>query len=160
MKRLTAQGYAVVVKEAEAFTEEQKEKLWNLKLVGDHCPQVLNTTVFMIGRNFSLQSGKEHRNLRFEQLTLVEAIATEPEKLLYNSFGEKNNQGGLKHRSVKPKRIEHYANNDIPERCSVNLYKKYVARCPTGVSGSFYLAPKRKSWMEIKVTESTCFLGN
>ena len=36
MKPLTVQGYGVVVNEAEAFTEEQEEKLWNLKLLGDH----------------------------------------------------------------------------------------------------------------------------
>ena len=60
--------------------------------------------VFRIGRIFSLQSGKEHRNLRFEQLTSVEASATEPEKLLYNLFGEKNNQGGLETSLSKAKK--------------------------------------------------------
>ena len=96
MKRLTAQGYGVDVKEAQAFTEEQEEKLWNLKLLGCHSAQ---------------RSGKEHKNLRFEQFTLNEGNEIEPEKFVFNSFGEKNNQGGLKHWSIKTKRIEHYANN-------------------------------------------------
>ena len=104
MKRLIAQGSGVVVKEADAFTEDQVKKLWNLKLLGDHSPQVLlDTMMFMIWRNFSLRSGKEHRNLQFQLLTLVEARATEPEKPLYNSFSEKSNQGDLKHLSLKPK---------------------------------------------------------
>jgi hypothetical protein len=65
MKRLTAH-----VKEAQAFTEEREEKLWNLKLLGCHSAQVLlDTMVFLIGRTFALRSGKEHRNLRFEQFT-------------------------------------------------------------------------------------------
>lgn len=145
MKRLTTLGYGIDVRQAEAFTEEQEEKLWSLKLLGDYSAKVLlDTMVFLIGRNFALRSGKEHRNLRFEQFTLIEASGGEPEKLVFNSFGEKNNQGGLKHRSIKPKKIEHYANEDVVERCLVKVYKKYVARCPTGVSGSFYLAPKRK----------------
>jgi hypothetical protein len=82
MKRFTAQGYGVDVKEAQAFTEEQEEKLWNLKLLGCHSAQ---------------RSGKEHKNLRFEQFTLNEGNEIEPEKFVFNSFGEKNNQGGLKH---------------------------------------------------------------
>ena len=145
MKRLTGEGYGSIVKEAEAFTEEQEEKLWTLKLLGDHSAQVLlDTMVFLIGKNFALRSGKEHRSLRFDQLTLVEATEAEPEKLVFSSFGEKNNQGGLKHRSVKTKRVEHYANEDIRERCLVYMYKTYMARCPKGISGTFYLAPKRK----------------
>ena len=98
IKRLTAQEHGIVVKVVE-------EKLWNLKLLGDHSPQVLlDTMVFMIGRNFSLRDGKDHRNLHFEQLTLVEDSATKPKKLLYNSFGEKNSQGGLKHLLSKGKK--------------------------------------------------------
>ena len=46
----------------------------------------------------------------FFLLTLEPANEKEPEKLIYVPFGEKNNLGGLKHRSFKQKRIEHYAN--------------------------------------------------
>ena len=42
---MTAQGYGVVVKEAEAFIEEEEEKLWNLKLLSDHSPQVILYTM-------------------------------------------------------------------------------------------------------------------
>ena len=80
------------------------------------------TMVFLIGKNFSFRSGKEHRSLKFSQLRLEPASGNEPEKLIYTSFGEKNNLGGLKHRTFKRKRIEHYANDTCPERCMVNLY--------------------------------------
>jgi len=66
---------------------------WALKLLGSHSPQVLlDTMVFLIGNNFSLRSGKEHRSLQFNQLTLYSSAKDEPEKLVYSSFGEKNNQ--------------------------------------------------------------------
>ena len=91
--------------------EDQEQKLWNLGLLGEDSPSVLlNTMVFLIGKNFSLRSGREHHNLKFSQLKLVPGTDREPEKLVYVSFEEKNNLGGLKHRNVRQKRIEHYAN--------------------------------------------------
>jgi hypothetical protein len=145
MKRLTGMGVGATVKQAEAFSEDQEETLWRMNLLGDHSPQVLlNTMVFLIGKNFSLRSGKEHRNLRFNQFNLVPESAEEPEKLVYSSFGEKNNLGGLKHRSFKGKRVEHYVNNEMPQRCTVHIYKKYVAKCPKSSSEAFYLSPRRK----------------
>ena len=63
------------VKEARVFAEDQENKLWNEGILGDQSPQVLlDTTVFLIGKQFALRSGKEYRSLRFSQLTLVEVI--------------------------------------------------------------------------------------
>ena len=147
MKRLTALGVGANIKEAQSFTEEQEEKLWSMRLLWDHSPTVLlNTLVFMIGRNFALGSGQEHRDLKFSQLKLEPATESESEKLIYLSYGEKNNLGGIKHRRVRQKRVEHYANPSSEERCMVQLYKKYIARCPQGVQDKymFYLSPRRK----------------
>ena len=108
LKRLTGLGVGANVKQAAAFTEDQEEKLWNLNLLGAHSPSMfLKTMVFLIGKNFALRRGKEHRSLKFSQLTVGPACGNEPEKLVHVSFGEKNNLGGLKHRAVKRKRIEH-----------------------------------------------------
>ena len=110
MKRLTGQGVGANVKQAQAFSEADEDKLWTSKLLGDHTASVLlNTMVFLIGKNFALRSGREHRLLNV-LLTLEPACGTEPEKLVYVSFGEKNNLGGLKHRNMKRKRVEHYIN--------------------------------------------------
>ena len=147
MKRLTGLGVGSDVKQAQPFTEEEEEKLWRLGVLGSDSARVLlDTLVFLIGKNFSLRSGQEHRRLRFSQLTLVEGKGNEEEKLIYCSFGEKNNLGGLKHRGVKAKRIEHYANRDRPERCLVALYKKYLAKCPKAAmeKDSFYVSARRK----------------
>ena len=113
---------------AQAFSEAQEDKLWNSKLLGDHTGSVLlNTMVFLIGKNFALRSAREHRNLKFSQLTLEPACGKEPEKLVCVSFGEKNNLGGLKHRNMKRERVEDYVNEDCPGRCLGRLYKKYLS---------------------------------
>ena len=38
MKRLTGTGIGSNVKEAQAFSEDEKNKLWNLGLLGDSSP--------------------------------------------------------------------------------------------------------------------------
>lgn len=147
MKRLTSLGVGAEVKQAAPISEDEENRLWDMKLLGDQSAKTLSKTmVFLIGKNFGLRSGKEHRSLKFSQFTLVPASEKEPEKLIYVSFGEKNNPGGLRHRKVKRKRIEHYASENVPERCLVRLYKTYVKRCPTEAitKDSFYVAPRRK----------------
>ena len=96
MKRLTALGVGSNIKEGQALSEDEENKLWKLRLFGDSSLRaLLDTVVFLIGKNFSLRNGKENPNLKFNQLTLEPANDKEPEKLVYVSFGEKNNQGGL-----------------------------------------------------------------
>ena len=70
--------------------------------------------VFLIGMYFSLRSGREQGKLKFSQLTLGPGRDRELEKLVYVSFGEKNNFGGLKLSNVRQKRIEYYANDKEP----------------------------------------------
>ena len=61
MKRLTRAGVGSSVKEAQPFSEEEENKLWDLELLGDNSAKVLlNTMVFLMGKNFALRSGKEH----------------------------------------------------------------------------------------------------
>ena len=118
-----------------------------LEVLGNGSADVLlNTTVFLIGKNFALRSGQEHRELKLSQMRVMEASEKEPEKLVYQSFGEKNNSGGLNHRGVKRKVIEHYRNEYMPEKCLVLLYKKYISKCPKSAlkKDVFYLTPKRK----------------
>ena len=63
MKRLTNIGVSSTVKQGEPLREDQEQKLWNLGLFGEDSPSVLlNTMVFLIGKNFSLRSGREQRS--------------------------------------------------------------------------------------------------
>ena len=112
MKRLTNIGVGSTVKQAEPLCEDQEQKLWNLGLLGEDSSSVLlNTMVFLVGKNFSLRSGREHRSLKLSQLTLVPGTDDSRKSWSMLSFGEKNNLGGSKHRNVRQKRIEHYAND-------------------------------------------------
>ena len=111
MKRLYRLGVVSNIKKGQASSEDEENKLWKLGLLGDSPPRVSvvnllrvlsseHTVIFLIGKNFSLRSGKENRNLTFNQLTLEPEIDKEPEKLVYVSFGEKNNQGVLNYRII------------------------------------------------------------
>ncbi len=66
MKRLQATGLGSTRKQAEPFSMQEEELLWEKNLLGDHCPSwsLLNTMVFMNGLYFALRSGSEHRQLR------------------------------------------------------------------------------------------------
>ena len=60
MQRLTSLGVGANVKEAQAFTIEQGDKLWNLNLSGNKSAKVLlDTMVFLMGKNFALRSGQK-----------------------------------------------------------------------------------------------------
>lgn len=62
----------------------------------------------------SLRSEKEQCNPAFTQFThACSGTEREPEKLVYYSFGEKNNLVGIKHRAVTEKPVEHYANREM-----------------------------------------------
>ena len=90
MKRLTGLGVGLNIKEGQALSEDEENELWKLMLLGDSSPRVpLDKMVFLIGKNFSLRSGKENRNLKFSQLTLEPAVDKEPQKLVYISLVRK-----------------------------------------------------------------------
>ena len=68
--------------------------------------------IFLPGKYFSLpsRSGKENRSLTFGQLRVVYDRHSKRDKLVYNSYGEKNLQGGLKDRKNVGKCVEHHEN--------------------------------------------------
>ena len=68
MKRLKSAELGSKAKQAEPLSEEDKEKLWQTKVLGDHSPQaLLNTMIYMNGVYFALRSGVEHRQLRHQR---------------------------------------------------------------------------------------------
>ena len=51
-------------KQAEPFTTEEEELLWEKKILGYHSPEaLLNTMIYMNGLYFALWSGEEHGHL-------------------------------------------------------------------------------------------------
>lgn len=147
MKRLQSKGLGSVHRQAEPFTPEEEELLWEKKILGDHSPQsLLNTIIFMNGLYFALRSGEEHRNLRRTpcQIQVIEKPG-ERSYLLYTEDISKNHPGGIKGRKVKPKVVLHHANNENPSRCFVRLFKMYLSLCPVEApANAFYLTPLKK----------------
>ena len=115
-------------------------------------PALVDTMVFMAGLYFALRSGDKHRRLKFRCIRLVEKPGCTP-CLIYTEATSKNNPGGLKNRKVQNKEATHYANLQRPDRCFVELYKKYCLHRPPDVTGdAFYLItlPKPKGMIWFK----------
>ena len=144
LKQLNRTGKYVEKRKAAVITVEMEEKLWGSGLLGDHTPQVLvDTVVYLIGLNFALRSGEEHRRLRYfpSQISVVNPEGAAP-YIMYCEDISKTNQGGLKSRKVAPKRVIHHANMEEPSRCLVRLFQKYTALCPScRPNDALYLTP-------------------
>ena len=143
MKELKATGQHKV-KRAQVITEEQENCLWEKDLLGDQKPQqLLDTLIFYIGLSFALQSGLEHRRLRFypSQIQVVEPESVRS-YIMCTEDVSKTNKGGIAHRRREPKQVIQYANEVHPERCLIRLYKLYVSKCPLDrPNEAFYLKP-------------------
>ena len=74
MKELSAKGLGSKKRQAEIITEEEENQLWARNILGEDTPeQLIHTILYLIGLNFALRAGKEHRNLRvgtLSQLTI------------------------------------------------------------------------------------------
>jgi hypothetical protein len=147
MKRVTAKGIGTTTARADPILPEEEEKLWAKKLLGDFNGRVLlNTIIFLNGKNFALRSGREHRNLRYgrPQITLHEPAGGAP-YLRYSEEVCKTQQGGLKHRKISKKDVVHHANLQNPSRCHVRLFRKYMSKCPKNKrDDAFYLQVLKK----------------
>lgn len=119
----------MIKKQAEAFSRKEENLLWEKKLLGDSdAYTLLNTLVFLVGKFFSLRGGKEHRALCIGQMDIQEAVGDKAGKIRYTSYSEKNYQGGIKHRRLQPKVVEHFSNTVNPEQCLFRLMKLYMSK--------------------------------
>ncbi len=100
------------MKKSSDITED---RLWQLKIQGDHFPQALVDTVFYyVGLYFVLRGGDEHRRLQHNP---AQVIVKEESGKAYVSYTEdvsKTNQGGLLTRHHSPKVVVHYENIENP----------------------------------------------
>ena len=146
MKRLKGKGMGVAVKRAEPIDKREEDLMWSNGVLGDSSPQSLvDTMVYMCGYYLALRSGQEHRDLNFSQLEIIERDGLKVLRYFENT--SKNNPGGLKHRKIEPKIVEHSENKNNPERCFVRFYQLYVSHCPPAskrTNDSFYLTPLKK----------------
>lgn len=128
MKELTKSGLGTKKKQAETISIDQENKMWTEGILGEDNPQkLLDTIIYLIGLNFALRAGKEHRDLRVGENTQcsmkidIDGMKT----LTYTQDVSKCNPGGLAHRKIKQKTVSVFQNED-PERCLIRLYEKYM----------------------------------
>ena len=122
-----------------------EETLWKNGLLGDHSPQVLlDILVYLIGLNFALRSGEEHRRLchKPSQINVTNPDGEAP-YIAYTEDISKTNQGGLKSRKIIPKSAIHHANLQNPSQCLV--YQLCPSDCP---DGALYLTPLKNPTQE------------
>lgn len=131
--------------ERDFVTEEQEDYLWKNNFLGDSNPDQLHLTIFfLLGKNFSLRGGSEHRDLVRYPTSQIKVTSAGNDKiyLRYQEFKSKTNQGGLSAQNVKKPCVAYCFPNELNKaRCPVLLFIKYVRYCPLGSDDStaFYL---------------------
>ena len=147
LKDRAQQGLGVEICQAKGITEEQENYLWLHGFLGSSNGELLrDTLVFVFGMQFAL------RNLRRRNSQLsLQVDELDKEYLQYVEDISKTNNGGLAHLRIRRKVVRAYKNLANPERCPVELYKKYVSHVPTETSdNTFYLQalakPKGEIW--------------
>ena len=146
MKEVTTLGIGVFPDQADIITFEIENDLWEKGILGDQAPLPLFRAVFyLLGLNFSLRSGQEHRALSIRNFKLHKASDGE-DYLFYQETISKTFKGGLKDAKKKPKTGKAFENSVQPERCLVKLFQKYTSLCPPAMlEKAFYLQPLDKT---------------
>ena len=114
-------------------------------LLGEDTPeQLVNTLIYLLGINFALCGGEEHKQLKVgyaAQICLKYDSEVGKNYLKYNPTQCKNHQGGLKDRKRIQKLVTAYENPN-PKYCIVHLFQKYMGLRPNNnpkYSKDFYL---------------------
>ncbi len=152
MKDLSKQGYITPKNKAEVITLSQENAMWNQGILGDTSPHtLLYSLMYLLGLQFALWAGEEHKSLKFgKQLFLDVDAESGSECLVYIEHTAKNNQGGLSAMKQTGKKLKAYPNLDNPSCCLIQMFKKYVAARLTSpkCSQDFYLRPLAKFKMD------------
>ncbi len=128
-KNVGSNGHA-----ADPISFEAEKTLWKTGLLGEENPsQLRDTVMFLVGLMFALQDGEEQCQLRGPGFKpQIEVLCDQSGKkfLQYTEdMCSKFNQGGLKHKWVKPKVVCAYG-NERNDRNLVRLYEKYCTLLP------------------------------
>lgn len=145
MKKLCKAGIGATTKQAQIITFAEENILWERNVLGiDNPEKLLHTVFYMIGLNFALRGGDEHRSLRHGTTSQIqlEELATGGKVLIYREEYSKCHQGGLKDLNTKKKVVKVYENEN-KDRCPVHIYQVYLSHCPLPLDDlpGFYLRP-------------------
>ena len=101
-------------RQAVVVSEEIANFLWDKSFLGNSKPEVLlRATFYLIGLNFGMRVGDEHRKLSSTNFSF-HTDSEGRDYLLYSEGVSKTNQGGLKHRKLTPGSSKAYANAECP----------------------------------------------
>lgn len=140
MKQSRQAGCDRLKKQAEVVNEEHEEMFWKKGLLGSDTPRKLvETLLFLIGKNFALRSRDEHRRLQVGNITKHYDHVLKRSYLEYVEDISKTSKGGIRD-NREPKRSRAYDNQLNPERCIVHLFDIYMMHRPSEIN-AFYLTP-------------------
>jgi hypothetical protein len=141
MKISTKDGAGLNRKSAEVISQYDEDKLWQ-KVLGDSTPEKLLDTLFYLnGLHFALRGGEEHCSLHINQFQISERSGKKC--IIYKECVSKNFKGGLKNIRHTPKEVVHFQNDDVPSKCHVRLFEKFLKHRPRDTT-RFYLMPAKK----------------
>ncbi len=134
MKSRTLQNVGSENRSTDPISLEAENLMWRSGVLGEDIPVKLRDTVmFLIGLSFALCGGEEQWRLRAPGFNPQICVKVNDEGKKYLEYTEdmnsKSNQGGLKHRSCKPKVMRAYGNRNF-DRDLVRLYAKYCGLLP------------------------------
>ena len=120
------------VKHCSPITNNMEDKMWREGVLGeDNREKLLETVLFLIGINFALRGGDEHKCLRrpgCDSQISVEVDSDGVDCLVFRDDPySKTNQGGLTTPLKDPKVVYCYKNAD-PNRCLFHLFNKYMSK--------------------------------
>lgn len=148
-KQLRQQGKGRRPNKALELNQDEIEKIWSEKQLGDHCPEALIRTVWLNNTmHFGWRARDEHRRVLLGDLEVRREEGGEEREYIvwHTERGSKTRSGG---KEFGPER---YFNPRIyatgTERCPLKFFKSYLARRPTEMEkpdDPFYLAVKKNS---------------
>jgi len=152
-KQLREQGKGRRPKKVLRLNEDEMEKLWSTKQLGDHCPEALIRTVWLNNTmHFGWRARDEHRRVLLGDLEVRREEGGEKSEYIFwhTARGSKTRSGS---KEFGPKR---YFNPRIyatgTDRCPVKFFKSYLARWPTDMGkpdDPLYLAVMKKPQTEV-----------
>ena len=142
MRDRAKDGIGNDVKRADVISLEEEEILWEKGILGFHDQYSLfNSMLYLLGINFALRGGEDHRHLSWDNPQLKICRDKDGVKVLrYREYTSKCNQGGLKDRKRKRKCVDAYPNPD-QSRCVVRCFELYKSHVPKIKPNAFYLRP-------------------
>ncbi|XP_041033864.1 uncharacterized protein LOC121271730 [Carcharodon carcharias] len=130
MRKLKQQGIGIVRKQAQPYSEEEEEKLWQLVFQLHDARSYSYAVYFYLCKVFGVHAAVEHNKLMVDQFTFGADEIGE-----YLEFVAKPYRGGIQRTKGH---TWQYADLTNP-RCIVSLFRRYLSMVPS--NGPFYRRP-------------------